>query len=118
MNVLSRSADHKAADCTEPRSAADVECRKCNEGMPGSDRMCEVDTEWYNKLVISQRIALWLNNSPRLVATAGKYRTTASSRKYMSNMFSSDRRITLLASAISPETWTTCSAATATRVSL
>lgn len=36
MNILthldlSRSADHIAKECPEPRSAADVECRRCNQ---------------------------------------------------------------------------------------
>lgn len=29
---LSRSPDHRATDCPEPRSAEGVECKKCNEG--------------------------------------------------------------------------------------
>lgn len=31
-NRMFRGADHKAADCPEPRSNNNVECRRCHEG--------------------------------------------------------------------------------------
>jgi hypothetical protein len=31
-NWIFRGADHKAADCPEPRSNSNVECRRCHEG--------------------------------------------------------------------------------------
>lgn len=40
--TLSRQSGHSAADCTEPRSAEGVECKKCNEGrvaISSSDRV-------------------------------------------------------------------------------